>query len=1597
MPDETVIVRYVLDSAAARKGAEEIIASWQGVDRAQAATDVGLAIVAKHQRDVALGAGAVAAGYDAMTSATQRYTHGLAATSAAVTSLAANQAAAFARMADQRAAQASLAQTRTLMEGVAKSAESLAHVYGSVTAAATTSGAAQSQAAGFAKLAEQNMIAAARAKSQATMAAVSSISPDQLAAMYGVHAAAPAMVAPGRTPLSAHQRANLGFQLNDVFTSLVGGMNPLMVAAQQGPQVTQIFGGLRQTLAAIPRGLMIGGGAALGAGAAAWGWSELRDLTEALEAQKRRLGDMLGDQRLAAQAYADIRKEASAAGRSVEEVTVQYERFIRAGAAVGATGRQAIGLTSMVGQLGRLGGATAEEQTAASGALARALKESVVSASSLDAILEGLPGLGQRIADGIGVSVVQLRLMAAQGDLTNKQVFDGLLSQQDKVAEKFKEANITVGGFFSRVAQGAEDLAVGLYKTVTAIEMVSSKAEAARKAAEAADLRAANAGGRVSRATPRVIGNSGQIRSLEEMGFGQASQAGATNDFAALEARLLDVKRAAQGAAAEVLLAASAIADKLIPELGAMKSLQQQADALNKGLAALNDDFLDLPAEKKAQEVDKLTEALRRNQLAMEAVGSATTQTMRALSIRGEQFDRGLTDAQRDLENREADLLAKGARPREAEIIANGTQIQNALDSIRTLEQQVELEEKKTKAMMGGKQAMMDYQVAALMTAWVNKNVAASTEEAAEAMDVFIAKVGGLYTKLVKEQTTQAGIGAGSGIAAELKAIEAAQKVVTEGAYAMARAQEAAKNPAGLKLFDARQGLTDAVTIQNLTQEVTLTKALAAAAGDVAKQRAIQLDYDIKRAQLAAAPGARAAIDEQMRAKAAADLTRDLAEGAVAMERQVELTLQQAGLVKSGSAEYAIQLAILNKKNELLARGVDIESKDAQRQIAAAGAQARADQLLKREQDAAELTKRIWQNAYDNIQSYGADAFYDVFSGATVTGASAAEAMKRIFLRTFAEIAAAAIIRPLIQPIFAAGQSLGIVPNGVGGTSGLGSLGWGGSSGGMPPLSGGGGWLGGVGDWLNTPFTGPYAGMSPSSMAGVPMLSPSMWNPSSWSITPLQGLGALAGAGMGVYQLANSKSTAGTIGGISSIVGAGLSLIPGIGPFLGPAVGLLGNLLPGLFGMGEQQPTIANQTYGQLTYGSGGWYTTGGAWGPSANSSDSERGLKSLGGNISNVFNLLGGVKDPSKVWGLSAQNRTLSGPGWSDSSDSLYLVDPNGGQQLWRMNEQGMMDTGSAQVAYRSILEGAVGEITANMRKAVTQTGQTMGGTSLQAIAETVAEVLAFDEAVANLGKTMLTAEAAIKQIDDGFAAMYATADKYGLATGDVDAAKAQARLGYATDFGKGLSREILQMTDPKAAALADLDDWKSGAVENNKWLLDNVTGAMDQILEIEKLYALRRKEIVEDGAKASLTGLQDVIKRLTYGDLSGAAPAATLSGLQGTYSAMLAKANLGDQVAVAGLGQAAAEYAQFAGSYYGTSTPQYQSLVGSLRGNLAGVYTAQGGTDPLIVALTTVSAQFAASEQDNAALKAEMAELTAAVAIVTEKMQRLLDKMAA
>lgn len=149
----------------------------------------------------------------------------LAQQQTATTNLAKSQADGFARLAQQRAEESAKAQSQSLMAGVAASNEQLQALYGVSTKTQTTE-------LGKATRATKEYEAAQVSARAANDNAASSLDKQSRALVQ--------------------QRIQLGYQLNDVFVQLASGQGIFRTAIQQGPQITQVYGGIGNTLRAIP-------------------------------------------------------------------------------------------------------------------------------------------------------------------------------------------------------------------------------------------------------------------------------------------------------------------------------------------------------------------------------------------------------------------------------------------------------------------------------------------------------------------------------------------------------------------------------------------------------------------------------------------------------------------------------------------------------------------------------------------------------------------------------------------------------------------------------------------------------------------------------------------------------------------------------------------------------------------------------------------------------------------------------------------------------------------------------------------------------------------------------------------------------------------------------------------------------------------------------------------------------------------------------------------------------------------------------------------------------------------------------------------------
>ena len=1202
---------------------------------------------------------------------------------------------------------------------------------------------------------------------------------------------------------------------------------------------------------------------------------EAAKVSDALAEQQRRLGTLLGSQNQAAAAYKDIAGFASAVGISVGDATEKFVAFARAGQAVGAVRQNIIDITSVAEKLTQLSGANPAEGGAAQQALAGMLKDSVVSAAQLTTVLDNVPQIVGKIADGLGVSVTQLRLMAQQGDLSNKQVFDALLSQTKAVDAEFAQMPKSIGSTFRSLGDDLGQLLIRFANLLPLVREYRSAIELAAVAAKALnDATKQETPAQVIARTVPLMGTGAAIdtRGRDVLGIGQMSPAAsaaasaeaakqAQKEFSAAIAQMMADFEDQQGAAstavqklaAQAILDAVAIADKLDAASASMKEFQRQTETAKKGLDAIQGGFSGLDSATAVQQTKSLTDAL---QLLQDKSLEATTaygKALDALAQHGQQSELGMTPGQiaTQAQVKTLTLSQPGIPTEAAQGIVTAQQGQMLDDMIQKQGRELIVQTAITQALRGGKAAADEAAVAMQVLGIAFEQLGTLTPELQVKLDVLAQTLGDIKQQ-AREQAT---IEASKPLEDDLAAIAAAMKVVEQGSYAMKLAQQQARsalsdNGTGglqLEVFNAQQALTDAATLKNLSDQLDLTKKLAAAAGDVAAQKKIQLDYDIKQAQMNAAPGAAAGIDQNMRDQAAAKQTLDLANGSAEMQRQLDLTKQQTDLVRNGSADYAAQLAMMQKRNELEQKFGDIsQNTEAQRQIDLAGEQARANVDLQRAQDAAAHTKQIWQNAYDNIQSAIGDAFYNAFSTGVFNAKSAADAMKQIFLRTLAEIAAAAIIRPIVQPIFAAGQSAGIIPNGVGGTSGIGS---GGGGLGMPSIGGTGAtsWMGDFGSWLNTPFISAFA---PAVPAGGYTDVGSLISAQNLGqgLTPLGAFAGAASIGLGAYNLINSKSAGGAIGGAASILGGGLGIAGALAPaalggLLGPigmGIGLLGAFLPGLLG-GNTPPPPKVMATGGLNFNAGKWNYNGSEY----------NGGQGLGGTLGGVGGTMKSLMDAAGVTSLTSSNslnyQTLSQGQFSNATTFV-----NGMQWGQGSGNDAGLDTAAAHIAHMIMMEPGSG-ISDLMRQGLGNYGQQNldHAFSTQELSTAVSELKALDTTMKDLGRTITPAETALKQIDDQFKALTDTATKYGLDTTKIDSEQAKARTKVATDFADGIQRQIDDMSDPTKGLLSDLDKAKQDAIDNNNYILANVVGAQDQIANIEALYGAKRAAIVEAAAK--------------------------------------------------------------------------------------------------------------------------------------------------
>ncbi len=130
---------------------------------------------------------------------------------------------------------------------------------------------------------------------------------------------------------------------------------------------------------------------------------------------------------------------------SLNGTATLYARLERATRSYNTSAGDLAKLTTIINQGFVVSGATAQEAEGAIVQLSQGLASGALRGQEYNSVAEQGSRLSIALADSLGVSIGQLRAMAAQGKLTTDVVVKGLLSQGDAIGREFAKTTMTIG------------------------------------------------------------------------------------------------------------------------------------------------------------------------------------------------------------------------------------------------------------------------------------------------------------------------------------------------------------------------------------------------------------------------------------------------------------------------------------------------------------------------------------------------------------------------------------------------------------------------------------------------------------------------------------------------------------------------------------------------------------------------------------------------------------------------------------------------------------------------------------------------------------------------------------------------------------------------------------------------------------------------------------------------------------------------------------------------------------------------------------------------------------------------------------------------
>ena len=189
------------------------------------------------------------------------------------------------------------------------------------------------------------------------------------------------------------------------------------------------------------------------AGIAGLGFSvqQITQYADAFTGLQNRLRLVTDSQFQLAKATTDLFDISLRTAQNIDSTAQVYQRFAQNADRLGLSLSDVADLTDTVSKAVAISGSSAESAQAALVQFGQALASGTLRGEELNSVMEQAPALANALADGLGVSLGQLRDLGKEGKITSDAIISALRNAADSVNEQFGTRVLTIGQGFENL------------------------------------------------------------------------------------------------------------------------------------------------------------------------------------------------------------------------------------------------------------------------------------------------------------------------------------------------------------------------------------------------------------------------------------------------------------------------------------------------------------------------------------------------------------------------------------------------------------------------------------------------------------------------------------------------------------------------------------------------------------------------------------------------------------------------------------------------------------------------------------------------------------------------------------------------------------------------------------------------------------------------------------------------------------------------------------------------------------------------------------------------------------------------------------------